>query len=57
MRLMGTGDSQVLTSLKCQLPLRGEQCLRGVLYSVVETGGKQSLISKMPPMVDHKHVR
>lgn len=38
MRLMGTEDTPSLTSLKCQLPLRGEQCLRGISCNAVEIG-------------------
>lgn len=53
----GARDTQALPSLQCQLPLRGEQCLRGVLHSAVEIGGKQPLDNKMPPIVDHKDDR
>ena len=38
MRLMGTEDTLSLTSLKCQLPPRGEQCLRGISCNAVEIG-------------------
>lgn len=38
MRFMGTEDTPSLTSLKCQLPLRGEQCLRGISCNAVEIG-------------------